>query len=403
MLKRLFGMTTPVDASADPRATELESLRQRNLYLEAAIAHAPVAIAVYDAKDRLQVHNDVYRTFYAHVWNKLSQPVTYPELVRASLTHAGFKGDIDAEVRRRVAIQHDGVGSAEERQYSDGTWRRVSKKKLADGMVAGFALDITELRAREQLLDRSIGELRHMAGDTVPKALANFSAAAHGMDESNSEVRELIRETVERAVATGVSAEELAVTIDSVATNMGDAAQRVTANNRAAEALSDQMTKLSEAFIKVESFAGLIQGIASQTNLLALNATIEAARAGEAGRGFAVVAAEVKALSHQTAEAASEITAQIGSVEALMAAARKITEQISGSLHEISQHVGEVATAADQQRGAAGLVSSYMADIVKRGSDVSLAVDKSLADGEKLAETARQLEIDVASALSKVA
>jgi methyl-accepting chemotaxis protein len=111
----------------------------------------------------------------------------------------------------------------------------------------------------------------------------------------------------------------------------------------------------------------------------------------------------VKALSHQTAEAASEITAQITAVESLMAEAKAIAGRIGHSLHDISQRVGDVATAAQQQRGAAGLVSSYMGDIVKRGSDVSRAVDKSLTESESLAETARRLEADVATALSKVA
>jgi PAS domain-containing protein len=403
MFKRWTGKANATIAPGDGQRHELIALREQVQFLQAAVENAPVAIAIYDATDQLKVHNSHYQSFYTRIWDKLGQPVTYPELVRASLTDSGFKGDLEAEVARRVAMQHDNNGQSEERQYADGTWRKVTKRKLPDGTVAGFAIDISELRRREEHLSRSLGQLRQIADNTVPQAMAGFANAAQSMGESTFEVKELIRETVERAVATGVSAEELATTIDSVATSMGDAAQRVTANNTEAEALTGQMAKLSEAFEKVESFAGLIQGIASQTNLLALNATIEAARAGESGRGFAVVAAEVKALSHQTAEAASQITAQIDAVESLMAEAKAIAGRIGVELQEISQRVGDVAAAAQQQRGAAGLVSSYMADIVKRGSDVSRAVERSMADGDSLKETARRLESDVAAALARVA
>ncbi|GEN53182.1 methyl-accepting chemotaxis protein [Halobacillus faecis] len=73
------------------------------------------------------------------------------------------------------------------------------------------------------------------------------------------------------------------------------------------ERLLSQMKKVTEAL-------GSIEYISNQTNLLALNASIEAARAGEHGRGFGVVADEIRKLSAQVKESASDIETVISHV-----------------------------------------------------------------------------------------
>ncbi len=386
---------------ASPATEDVAALKRRMEHLEFAVRHAPLAIAVFDDRDVLQVHNDQYERIYASIWASLPKPVQYADLVRANLIAAGFTGDMEAEVRRRVAIQHAADGKVEERQYPDGSWRRVSKHRMANGAVAGFALEITELKAREEQLAASRAELSRVAHETVPQSVEGFAAIAADMIASTSDVKVLIGETTERAVATGASAEELATTINHVGDALRMAADSATAHNRDAEAMASQMHKLSEAMARVSGFADLIRNIASQTNLLALNATIEAARAGDSGRGFSVVASEVKALAKQTGDAAAEITAQVEAVESLMREAQAITGRIGDALRQISERASEVSSAVQQQREAAGLVASYMSEIIKRSSDASQAADKALANGETVAATARALQTTVTTALAK--
>ncbi|MBP1948024.1 methyl-accepting chemotaxis protein [Virgibacillus litoralis] len=107
---------------------------------------------------------------------------------------------------------------------------------------------------------------------------------------------------------------------------------------RAIQSLDDKSTNINEIVTKIAD-------IASQTNLLALNAAIEAARAGENGRGFAVVADEVRKLAEQSESALGDISTLIGEMQAETKHSVTLIGKTNKVIQTQSQSVGETEQA----------------------------------------------------------
>jgi len=85
---------------------------------------------------------------------------------------------------------------------------------------------------------------------------------------------------------------------------------------------ADAVSSLTDTNIRI------IQSITDRMRILALNALIEAARAGEHGRGFSVVAGEVRSVSTQIADLASELQQNLsGRIGALKEATEQVAAQ----------------------------------------------------------------------------
>ncbi len=237
----------------------------------------------------------------------------------------------------------------------------------------------------------------------------------------------------EAAVAVAVAAEEMASTLNGVASNTHHAAEVASSVNHAAkcgmtavekvclcmegirqsvEVTRGTVERLTDSSVRIGEIACMIEDIADQTNLLALNAAIEAARAGEHGRGFAVVADEVKNLSAKTAASTRDITGIINLIRkesqlALNAmneeyarvvdgvetarTARDGLASILGLAEESTDMINQIATATEEQSVVTSEITEKIQRISSMAQDVNSQMQASDATLAYLSEAAVQI------------
>lgn len=159
--------------------------------------------------------------------------------------------------------------------------------------------------------------------------------------------------------------EELSASIAEISSQISAAADAASRAVEDARTTDGKVIGLSAAVEQIDEVVRLIAGIAAQTNLLALNATIEAARAGEAGKGFAVVASEVKALAAQTANATSQISAQVHAIQAATSDAVAGIANVCTAIGEVSTVAASVAAAVEQQGAATSGIARSVQEVVQ--------------------------------------
>ena len=230
------------------------------------------------------------------------------------------------------------------------------------------------------------------AMEELAASMENVATTTEDLNDRLAEVREAANSIDAEARAGADKADEIKEAAVAIKKEANDKKADTGAKMEELSKVLEVSVKESEQVNQIGDLTNEILDIASQTNLLALNASIEAARAGEAGKGFAVVADEISKLaanSRDTAGNIQEISAKVtAAVKTLSDNAIQVIDFINTNVladYDAFVDTGakyeDTATMIDEMLGTfsekADNLNAVMNDMADRIETISNSVNES--------------------------
>ena len=123
-------------------------LERSGALLRGAIEAINEAFVLYDPQDRLVFCNDKYKAIYGRTADLMEPGVSFEALLRAGAERGQYAEaieNVEAWVAQRMAAHRQGNVTMEQR-LEDGRWLKILERRMPDGHMVGFRVDITELK-----------------------------------------------------------------------------------------------------------------------------------------------------------------------------------------------------------------------------------------------------------------
>jgi len=278
-------------------------------------------------------------------------------------------------------------------------------RSAKSGILIGLALAVAFGAGIGIFLSRSISSALNKVIATLSSGSDQVASASNQVSQSSQQMAEGASEQASSLEETSASLEEMSSMTKQNSDNSRQANSMALETRGAVEKSQEAMTRMGDAINKIKGSSDqtakiikTIDEIAFQTNLLALNAAVEAARAGDAGKGFAVVAEEVRNLAQRSAEAAKTTASLIeesqknanNGVE-VAGEVGKILSHIVGSVQKLSQLIGEVSTASEEQNKGIEQIGTAVTEMDKLTQSNAASAEESASASEELAAQAKEL------------
>ncbi|MCW2480408.1 methyl-accepting chemotaxis protein [Candidatus Symbiopectobacterium sp. NZEC135] len=285
--------------------------------------------------------------------------------------------------------------------------RAISGGDLTQAIEAESKNEIGQLASRLKEMQGSlittVSDVR-TSSDSIYTGASEISVGSNDLSSRTEQQASALEETaasMEQLTATVKQNTDNARQAAALAKNASETAQK---GGHVVNTVITTMRDISDSSTQIAHITNVIDGIAFQTNILALNAAVEAARAGEQGRGFAVVAGEVRNLAQRSAQAAKEIKSLIeNSVSRVNTGSEQVQDagetmkEIVTAVTRVTDIMGEIATASDEQSRGIEQVSQAVAEMDGVTQQNAALVEQSAAAAAALEDQANYLRQAVAT------
>lgn len=296
--------------------------------------------------------------------------------------------------------------------------------------VKGLIVHVNEvsdqLNSAANYVNQASGTFTETSQD-IQQAISEIEVGVNKLDSGSEDCLSQMDSLSGKISNVSLNADEIGKLTSSAGSSIHNGIQSVQGLTASARSTSEitchviaAIEELEEKSKSISRIVAAINDIAEQTNLLSLNASIEAARAGELGRGFAVVAEEIRKLSDQCLDSASQITAivneiitqtgevvevarqaeevvsgQSGAVSETTASFRQIDSQVASlitALNTITNSVQEMNQSRTETLEAIEGISAVSAETAACSTSVYSTAGTQLDASQELAKASRQLQ-----------